>query len=145
VYLLNNYVPLDVNGVEMLIKEQYAEEVEKVFNDIVMLSNLSEDIKIIGDNEQKQFKHFYGYEIFIKDKGSLRFYFYNNDTFMFSDKEISKKKIDGLYCIYDDRFKKHFNFKGDYSIKYEKENSSIETVNLLSIISILNRIRDLVI
>ena len=138
-----DYVVIDIGNNKMLVKEMYAEEMQGLINDILILSKFNNGVKIREIVDTTQIVTSYGFEIKIEEKHSIFFSFNSNNPSIFKDKrEI--KKIDGFYCDYSIDMKKHLMFKNDFSIQHKKGNNSFETVSFSTMIKVLDTIKEII-
>jgi hypothetical protein len=142
--LLFEYVEIELGDRKISVKEVYAEEIQSLINDIVILSKMHNQITIKEINDENTTYTMYGYAIKINEKDEIYFEF--NSTKPSYSKDVRDKKIiDSFYCDYSVNMKQHFMFKNDFTIQQKKANNSLRTLSFATMIKILDKIKEVII
>jgi hypothetical protein len=141
---LFQYVEIEIGDRKMSVKEMYAEEIQNLINDIVILSKLNNRANIKQTNEETTISTMYGFEINLNEKHSICFWF-NSDKPSYSKDKREVKMVSSFYCDYSMGMEKHFLFKNDFTIQKKTNNNSMETVSFATMIKILDKIKEIII
>jgi hypothetical protein len=68
-------VEIEIGDRKMSVKEMYAEEMQNLINDIVVLSKMHNQISIKEVNNETSISTLYGYDLKINEKQSICFWF----------------------------------------------------------------------